>query len=363
VVGGHNLVCHRPRRWLGTPYTHLFFRHTGTLSWQVTGRWGKLLAVAFGHPARVRFLPYLAPDWKGPLMHTSLVYRVAVLSLLLAFVVTPSVACAQTKDKTPPPLTEEELQKVKEALPDSTIAKPKKDRRVLVFWKCEGFFHGNGIAVGNKAIELMGEKTGAYTADVTDDYAAFEKDNLAKYDAVILNNTTRLKMSDEAKENLLQFVQGGKGLVGIHAATDNFYDWPEGAAMMGGLFDGHPWGGGGTWAFKIDAPDHVLNRAWGGNGFKLRDEIYQYKDPYTRSDRRVLLSLDMSDEKTADVKGMKRTDGDFAVAWIKEVGKGRVFFCGLGHAGNVFQETPVLKFYLDGIQYALGDLKADASPK
>ena len=111
-------------------------------------------------------------------------------------------------------------------------------------------------------------------------------------------------------------------------------------------------------------PDHVLNVAWGGKGFKLKDEIYQFKDPYTRSDRRVLLSLDMSDETTANVNGIKRTDGDFAVAWIKEVGQGRlVFFCGLGHAGNVFQEPAVLKFYLDGIQYALGDLSADASPK
>jgi type 1 glutamine amidotransferase len=134
--------------------------------------------------------------------------------------------------------------------------------------------------------------------------------------------------------------------------------------MLGGLFDGHPWGGGGTWAFKIDEPDHVLNEAWGGKGFKLQDEIYQLKDPYTRADRRVLVSLDLSDPDTGNVKnGVKRTDGDFAVAWIKEMGKGRVFYCSLGHAGNVFQDAAVLKFYLNGIQYAMGDLEADASPK
>ncbi len=296
-------------------------------------------------------------------MSTPLVNRALTLALLLTLALTPSFAHAQAKDKTPPKLSEKELKNVEQALPDSAAAKPKKDRRVLVFWRCEGFFHGHGIAVGNKAIELMGKKTGAYSVDITDDYSAFEKDNLAKYDAVILNNTTHLKLSDAARENLLAFVRGGKGLVGIHAASDNFYDWPEGASMVGGLFDGHPWGGGGTWAFKIDEPTHVLNLAWGGKGFKLQDEIYQFKDPYTRSDRRVLLSLDMSDETTANVNGMKRSDGDFAVAWIKDVGQGRVFFCGLGHAGNVFQEPAVLKFYLDGIQYALGDLDADASPK
>ena len=195
------------------------------------------------------------------------------LVVLLAVVATPLMATAQKKEKVPPPLTEKELNGIKQALPAKAIAKPKKDRRILVFWKCEGFFHGNGIAAGNKAIELIGEATGAYTTDVTGDYAAFDKENLAKYDAVVLNNTTRLKLSDDAKQNLLEFVKNGKGIVGIHAATDNFYDWPEGASMMGGLFDGHPWGGGGTWAFKIDAPDHVLNRAWGGKGFKLKDEI------------------------------------------------------------------------------------------
>ena len=78
----------------------------------------------------------------------------------------------------------------------------------------------------------------------------------------------------------------------------------------------------------------------------------------------MLITLDLSDEKTGGVtKGVKRTDKDFAVCWIKEDGKGRVFFCGFGHAGNVFQEPAMNQFLLDGIQYAIGDLKADAGPK
>jgi type 1 glutamine amidotransferase len=181
----------------------------------------------------------------------------------------------------------------------------------------------------------------------------------------MLNNTTQLKLPDAGKKQaLLDFVHDGKGLVGIHAATDSFYDWPEGAALLGGLFDGHPWGAGGTWAFKLDEPAHPLNRAWGGKGFKLQDEIYQFKAPYTRADRRVLVSLDLSDPATGGVKdGVKRTDQDFAVAWIKAQGQGRVFYCSLGHAANVFQEPAVLRFYLDGIQFAAGDLSADASPR
>jgi type 1 glutamine amidotransferase len=132
--------------------------------------------------------------------------------------------------------------------------------------------------------------------------------------------------------------------------------------MLGGLFDGHPWGADGTWAFQLDDPAHVLNRAWKGKGFKLQDEIYQFKSPYSRSDRRVLVSLDLADPATGAVQnGINRKDKDFAVAWIKQEGKGRVFYCSLGHAANVFQDPGVLRFYLDGIQYATGDLEADAS--
>ena len=56
------------------------------------------------------------------------------------------------------------------------------------------------------------------------------------------------------------------------------------------------------------------------------------------------------------------TGDDEAIAWIRREGKGRMFFNSLGHDVNVFHVAGVLKFNLDGIQYALGDLPADDSP-
>lgn len=272
-------------------------------------------------------------------------------------------ACGPAADKSQlPELSAADVQKIEAAVPAQATAKPKQPRKVLVFWRCEGFFHGGGIAGGNKAIELLGQKTGAWTTDISIDYAVFAAENLAKYDVLVLNNTTHIKIPEALKPNLLDFVRQGKGLVGIHAATDNFNDWPEAAQMIGGLFSGHPWGGGGTWAFKLEEPNHTLLRAFGGQGFKLRDEIYQFKEPYTRADRRVLLTLDLSDPATGNVKG-NRADQDYAVAWIKTVGQGRVFYCSLGHERNVFQDPGVVGFYLDGIQWAAGDLAADAKPK
>ena len=81
--------------------------------------------------------------------------------------------------------------------------------------------------------------------------------------------------------------------------------------------------------------------------------------PYTRENLRVLVSLDMT--KEVNQKG-GRPDNDNAVSWLREYGKGRLFYCSLGHNRGVFWTPGILQHYLDGIQYAMGDLKADATP-
>ncbi|MHB8974768.1 MAG: ThuA domain-containing protein [Pirellulaceae bacterium] len=258
---------------------------------------------------------------------------------------------------TPPKLSEEEIQKISKALPAKATAKPAKPHKVLLFWLCEGFFHGDGIAAGNKAIELMGEKTGAYTTVTSDDMSMFAPDKLKEFDAVILNNTTTLEFKNPVyREALLNFVKGGKGIVGTHSSVDNFYKWPEGAAVMGALFDGHPWQEAPV---KLDDPQHPLLKAFQGKGFWVTDEMYKMKEPYSRETLRVLLSFDMS-KLPADAP--TRADKDNAIAWIQQVGKGREFYCSLGHNRHIFWDPAILQFYLDGIQYALGDLPADATP-
>ncbi|MCX6996961.1 MAG: hypothetical protein NTV49_07710 [Kiritimatiellaeota bacterium] len=78
----------------------------------------------------------------------------------------------------------------------------------------------------------------------------------------------------------------------------------------------------------------------------------------------MLLSLDLADPVTANTARFgNRADKDYAIAWIKREGQGRLFYCSLGHEVNVFQLPAVLKFYLDGIQYALGDLRAADAPE
>jgi len=256
------------------------------------------------------------------------------------------------------PVPDDELQKIEDALPSAPTVKLKKARRLLVFYRCEGFVHGS-INRGNAALEMIGKKTGAWETVTSQDMKVFDAGSLKEFDAVVFNNTTRLAFDDtKHRKALMDFIQGGKGVCGIHAATDNFYSWPEAATMMGGLFDGHPWGGGGTWAVQIEEPAHPLNKAFDGKGFWIKDEIYKMKAPYSRDNLRILLGLDMT--KEANKPG--RQDGDNAVAWVRNFGDGRVFYCSLGHNNHIFWTTPVLQHYLDGIQFAMGDLAADATP-
>lgn len=262
-----------------------------------------------------------------------------------------------------PPIKPEELAKIQAALPKATV-KPAKPRKLLVFFLTEGYVHGS-IPYCNEAIKEIGEKTGAYTVDFSEDMGVFTPENLKQYDAVLFNNTTGLKFVDmAARQALIDYVHSGKGVAGIHSATDNFPTWEAGQALLGGKFDGHPWGAGDTEAIKIDDPKHPIVAAFGGKGFWVNDEIYQMRAPYDRSQVRVLLSLDMSKPQNArDPQKLKRTDNDFPICWIKQVdGGGRVFYCSFGHNSSMYWTPQILQTYLNGIQYALGDFPADATP-
>jgi len=257
------------------------------------------------------------------------------------------------------PPTEEQIARIRAAAPDHAAVRPQQPRRLLVFTACKGFRH-SAIECGAAALEIMGQKTGAYAAVVSDDVAMFRAENLRQFDAVCFNNTTGELFEDPTlRQDLLEFVKNGGGVVGIHAATDCCYQWPEFGALIGGYFDGHPWNE--TVTVKLDEPQHPLNAAFGGRPFEVADEIYQFREPYSRQKLRVLLSLDTT--KTDMRKpGIKRRDGDFALSWVRRYGKGRVFYCALGHREEIFWNPAILRHYLDGIQFALGDLEADAAP-
>lgn len=256
---------------------------------------------------------------------------------------------------------------IAEAMPARPAVPPKKPRRLLVYYRCPGYVH-QAVAVGNHAIVELGRATGAFKATLTDDPEDLLAENLAGYDGLLINNNASYEKSltDEMRRDLLDFVRSGKGFIGIHAASDSCKDWPEGAALIGGIFSGHPWGCGNTCAVQVESPDHPVNAAFAGQGFWINDEIYDHRGGPDRASFRILLSLDMGEPQNRLVSWAKREKlngrTDFPVSWLQTYGEGRVFYCSLGHQRSTYWNRQVLRHYLDGIRYALGDLEADATP-
>lgn len=271
--------------------------------------------------------------------------------------------------------------KIRAGLPDAALVEPKSQRKLLVFSKTNGFHH-QSIPVGLRAIELLGETTGAYQAVVSNDLANFEPEKIKEFDAICFLNTTmdvfrprgfdkldgaergEAETRDQRlKESLMEFIKGGKGFVGIHAATDTFYEWEEYGQMLGGYFDGHPWTANTAVSIRVaDGQEtHPMVVHLGGENLEFKEEIYQFKDPYEVKELHMLLRLD-TEKTNMDLKGIKRSDDDFGVAWIKNHGEGRVFYSSLGHNEAIYYEPRVLQHFLAGIQWALGDLEVECDP-
>ncbi|MBM4039638.1 MAG: ThuA domain-containing protein [Planctomycetes bacterium] len=296
----------------------------------------------------------------------------------------PDVRAAKMKAGSVSEPTEEQLRKVEAAAPDTPPAKPSKPRKVLV-WGHAWTHTPNAVA--EKALEILGKKSGAFTPIVSDDPRLLLIDKVGQYDAIVMNNIHEpqpflppdfAKLDDERKaaarafdaavrKSILDYVGGkdpnnrdvpGRGIVGIHAATAAFAGWKEYGEMMGGFYSGHIYE---NVTIKLDDPKHPLNAAFEGKPFQINDEIYFFQEPhYTRKNLRILLTLDLDQMKDPG----KRPDKDYAISWVREygAGKGRVFYTTLGHALETYWNPVFLRHLLAGIQFATGDLAADAAP-
>jgi uncharacterized protein len=309
--------------------------------------------------------------------HPRLISMKALIPCVLTAAAAIFVVAKNPNQEQPPPGAKE---KIVEALPAEPYAKAEKPRKLLVFSKTNGFRHAS-IATGKVALTEMGSKTGAFETVISDDLAEFEKDNLAKYDAVCFLSTTmnvflphpkemeKLSKEDQdaareretrLKDNLMAYIKSGGGFVGIHAATDTCYEWKEFGKMINGYFDGHPWNANTMVSVKVEPGQekHPLIAMFEGRNLEFKEEIYQLKDPYDSKAVHMLLRLDT--EKTdMTLPGIKRTDGDFGIAWARDWEKGRVFYSSLGHNHEMYWHPTVLRHYLAGIQWALGDFKVE----
>ncbi len=234
-----------------------------------------------------------------------------------------------------------------------------RQARILVIGETKGYEH-DSVPNAMATIWKMGHESRLWDATLRTDTELLSKrlpkernvKPLSYFDAVVFASTTgELSLSDDAKTDLLSFVhEDGKGFVGVHAALDTNYKWPEYGEMIGGYFDEHPWT---TFAAPIvvEDPNFPAVRHF-PHAFTKRDEIYQPKS-WSRDKVNVLLSLDAS---KLDLKNPRvhRTDRDFAVAWAKTYGKGRVFYSTSGAYDGVLGRSRHPEDVLRGDQVGFG---------
>jgi uncharacterized protein len=300
---------------------------------------------------------------------------------------------------------------MEDAAPTKAYATPKQPRKVLVLCKAAGFVHSS-IPLAAATIKEMGDKTGAWSTTITYDPADITAANLQQYDLIFLDSTTGQFLDDpndeelttERRQALLNFVRGGKGLAGVHAAIDSYHTnggggrgrgrgaaadaagapgapatpppaegsvaptgtWPDYNTMLGGFFKFH-WPYPQVITVKIDDMKSPLTQMFHGQEIVLHDETYTMaQDSYSLKNVHELTSIDyakMSDEdKAKEPAATRRTDGDYGLSWIRREGKGRVFIEVLGHDEHIYEMPVMLEHLLAGTQYALGDLAANDSP-
>lgn len=247
----------------------------------------------------------------------------------------------------------------REMLPQPPHAKQIHLKHVLVIGQTKGFEH-DSVSATMAAVYNMGEQSGLWDTMLRTDTELLTKKNLGNnaknlnyFDLIVFASTTgELEMDDSQKADMMSFIKDdGKGFVGIHAAMDTNYKWPEYGEMLGGWFDQHPWM---TFEAPIinEQPDNPIVRHF-PKEFVKYDEIYQPKE-WSRDKVNVLLSLDASKLDFANNPRVHRQDHDFAVAWTKMYGKGRVFYSTLGHTEEAWQDPDVRTMYFEAIKWALG---------
>jgi hypothetical protein len=222
-------------------------------------------------------------------------------------------------------------------------------KKLLYVTQSCGYRH-EVLPYSQEVMRKIGAEAGVFVATCTDDVATVDWGNLGVYDAIAFCTTGELPLSDPAKANLIGFVRDGKAFIGLHNATDTFYQYAPYGEMIGGYFNGHPWHQ--EVGILVEDKSHPATRHL-GDSFRIHDEIYTHRN-WSRERSHVLMRLDNSTVDMAKAAG-KRDDGDVAMAWCHPFGSGRVFYTALGHGMPTWTDERFHKHLLGGIQWAMRD--------
>ena len=299
--------------------------------------------------------------------------------ILLSFFTFLIFLNSHAQDLEPIDTTNEWLATIEKLAPSKTRILTKSKKKILVFSRATGFDHWT-IPHNVEMLKILAKKSNAFEIHIGYDIENFDKKSLKKYDAVILNNSnpsgpdrdlfadllkqnttfTNQEISIKAtnyEQNLMKYVAKGGGLMIMHGAITVQNNSVAFSKMTGGSFDYHP----KQQEIHVKEVDknHPMVKAFNGKGLTHVDEPYFFKNAYFDYNFRPLLYMEVD-----KLEGLKKEVNEkvIYVSWIKKHGKGRVFYSSPSHNAHSMKNPELLQFFLDGMQYVVGDLKCDDSP-
>lgn len=234
--------------------------------------------------------------------------------------------------------------------------------RVLMITQSVGFVHGSvnrreeDLAPAEIAMVQLGQKTDLFTVHCSQNVNLdLSRKNLQNYDIVMFYTTGALPVFADDMHYFLNtwLKEEGHGFMGFHSATDTFGEYEPYWDMVGGTFNGHPWGSGTTVTITVHEPEHPTMVPF-GKTFEIKDEIYQYKN-FQPDKVRVLMSLDMAKCKPSKPYHVP-------VAWVKSYGKGKVYVNNLGHNEGSWADPRYLDSITAGVKWIRGDVEGQSAP-
>jgi type 1 glutamine amidotransferase len=178
-----------------------------------------------------------------------------------------------------------------------------------------------------------------------------------RIDAVIFCNTSgALPLPDVA--GFVEWIRSGGSFIAIHAGSDTLKEALPYTEMLCGIFDGH----GPQVPATLHAGDsaHPANGSIGEIWTLTQEEMYLIK-AHNRDQVRSIWFMRHHPNKPEE-------KGFFPVAWVRQFGKGKVFYTSLGHREDIWSIDPALpdrinsveisaqfrKHLLGGIRWATG---------
>lgn len=249
--------------------------------------------------------------------------RLILISCIALIIGCPAIGCSDTEA-------------------DTKNVRVQESPSILIFTKTEGFRH-QSIPTGVETVKEIASENDISTFH-TEDATYFQPDSLSKYDLVLFLNTTGDILNEDQQDAFEQFIEGGGGFVGIHAASDTEYEWHWYGEMVGAYFESHPEIQEAT--ITIRDKNHP-STSFLPDEWVRTDEWYNFKD--INPDIYVLMNLEESTYEGG------KNGNEHPIAWYHEYEGGRIFYTAGGHTSESYSDSLFRKHILGGIQYVLDD--------